>query len=103
MRYNSIYITANSEEEARKIGRALVEERLAACVNMFPIQSVYRWKGDIEEGPEVAMLVKTKADLAERVIARVKELHSNQVPCIVAFPIEKGYEEYLKWVEESTK
>lgn len=103
MKYYSIYITAKDEEEAKKIGKTLVEERLAACVNIHPIKSIYRWEGQIQEENEIAMLVKTKAKLADEVIRRVKELHSYEVPCILCLPIEKGYREYLKWIEESTK
>lgn len=103
MQYSSVYIITASEDEAKKLGRMLVEERLAACANIFPIHSIYRWEGKIEEEGEVAMFVKTRAELVERVIARVKELHSYQVPCIVAFPIEKGYSEYLKWIGEATR
>lgn len=102
MRFCSIYITTANEDEARKIGRTLVEEKLAACANVFPIQSVYRWKGEIREEDEVAMFIKTRASLTDRVIKRVKELHSYEVPCIVSFPIEKGNPDYLRWIEEST-
>ena len=103
MPYCSLYITTKDEDEARKIGRALVEEKLAACVNIHPIQSIYRWEGVIEEEGETAMLIKTRAELADRVIERVKELHSYEVPCIVSLPIDKGNPDYLKWIEESTK
>ena len=103
MQYCSIYITTGDEAEARKIGRTLVEERLAACINILPIQSIYRWQGDIEEEGEAVMFVKTKAELADEVIARVQELHSYDVPCIVVLPIEKGNPDYLKWIEESTR
>ena len=103
MQYRSIYITTKDEDEARKIGRTLVEEKLAACINIHPIESIYRWEGEIEEEGEVAMLVKTKAELADRVIERVKELHSYEVPCIVSFSIDKGNPDYLKWIEESTR
>lgn len=102
MKYCSIYITAGDEDEARKIGRTLVEERLAACVNILPIKSVYRWEDSVEEEGEVGMFVKTKEELAERVIERVNNLHSYDVPCIVSFPIEKGNPDYLRWIEEST-
>jgi len=97
-----VYITAGDEAEARKIGRTLVEEKLAACVNILPIQSIYRWQGVIEEEGEMAMLVKTRAELADRVIERVKELHSYEVPDIVSLPIEKGNPDYLQWLGEST-
>lgn len=103
MQYHSIYITTKDEEEARRIGRKLVEEKLAACINIHPIKSIYRWGGGIEEEEETALLVKTKAELADEVIERVKELHSYEVPCIVSLPIEKGNPDYLKWIKESTK
>ncbi len=103
MQYYLIYITTKDEEEARKIGKALVEERLAACVNILPISSIYRWQGNIEEESEMAMFVKTRAELVDEVIARVKALHSYEVPCIVSLPIAKGNPDYLKWIEESTK
>ena len=103
MGYRSIYITTEDENEARRIGRTLVEEKLAACVNIHPIQSIYRWEGEIHEEGEIALLVKTTAELADEVIRRVKELHSYEVPCIVSLPIENGYPDYLKWIEESTK
>ncbi len=98
-----VYITAADEDEAKKIGRALVTEKLAACVNIHPIQSIYRWQGKIEEGEEVAILAKTRDTLVDRVIVRVKELHSYQVPDIIAWRIEKGNPEYLHWINESTE
>lgn len=103
MRYCSIYITTKDEDEAKKIGKTLVEERLAACVNIHPIKSIYRWGGKIQEEAEIAMLVKTKAGLVDEVIERVKELHSYEVPCIVSVQIAKGSPDYLEWIEESTK
>ena len=103
MQYYSIYVTTTDEDEAKKIGKTLVEEKLAACVNIHPIRSIYRWEGNIEEEDEAAMFVKTKAELADEVIKRVKELHSYEVPCIVSLPIAKGYPDYLKWIEKSTE
>ena len=103
MKYCLIYITAEDEDEARQIGKTLVKERLAACVNIHPVKSIFRWQGRVEEEGEVAMLVKTKAELADRVIRRVKELHSYEVPDIVSIPIDKGYPDYLKWIEETTR
>ena len=103
MKFCSIYITAGDEEEAGNIGRILVEEKLAACVNILPIRSVYRWEENIEEEGEVVMFVKTRDELADKVIGRVKELHSYDVPCIVTFAIEKGNADYLRWIEESTR
>ena len=103
MPYYLIYITTKDEAEARKIGRALVGEKLAACVNIHPIESIYEWAGEIREESEAAMLVKTKAELATEVITRVKELHSYEVPCIICLPIEKGYPDFLEWINQSTK
>ncbi len=102
MEYCSIYITAGSEEEAAGIGRTLIEERLAACVNILPVRSIYRWKDSIDDESEMVMFVKTRSSLAEKVINRVKSLHSYEVPCIVVLPIVQGNPEYLQWIEEST-
>lgn len=98
-----IYSTAGSAKEAEHIGDCLVEEKLAACVNYFPIKSVYRWKGDIKREGEVAMIIKSRKDLVEKIIKRVKELHSYEVPEIVAINIEKGSTNFLRWIDESTE
>lgn len=103
MKYSLIYITAKDEAEAEKIGKALVDEKLVACVNIHPIKSMYRWKGKVQKENEAAMLIKTKAELVDRVIQRAKELHSYETPCIVSIPIEKGYAKFLEWVGESTR
>ena len=103
MTYCLVYITTQDEDEARQIGRTLVEEKLVACVNIHPIQSIYRWEGKIQEESEAAMLVKTRVELVDRVIERVKDLHSYKVPCIVSSSINSGNLDYLKWIEESTK
>jgi periplasmic divalent cation tolerance protein len=103
MEYRSLYITASDEKEARQIGRILIEEKLAACANIFPIQSIYRWKGSIEESGESAIIAKTRAELVDRVITRVKQIHSYEVPCIVSWIIEKGNPDYLDWIQESTE
>jgi periplasmic divalent cation tolerance protein len=102
MEFCSIYITAGSEEEAAGIGKTLIEERLAACINILPVRSVYRWEGCIEDEAEVAAFIKTRDSLAEKVIDRVKSLHSYEVPCIVVLPIKQGNPDYLQWIEEST-
>jgi len=102
MEFCSIYITAGSEEEAAGIGRTLIEERLAACINILPVRSVYWWEGSIEDEAEVAAFIKTRASLAEKVIDRVKSLHSYEVPCVVVLPIKQGNPDYLQWIEKST-
>ncbi len=99
--FSVIYITAGNLEEARRIGKKLIEERLAACVNFFPISSIYRWKDDIEESNEFGMIVKTKTEKVKEIEKRVKQLHSYEVPCVLSFDVGEGSAEYLKWIGES--
>ncbi|SNQ61771.1 Divalent-cation tolerance protein CutA [Candidatus Methanoperedens nitroreducens] len=99
--FSIIYITAGNSEEARRIGKKLIEERLAACVNIFPITSIYRWKDDIEESDEFGMIVKTKTEKVKEIEKRVKQLHSYEVPCVLSFDVGEGSAEYLKWIGES--
>ena len=103
MEYRSIYITVKDETEAKKISQILVWEKLVACVNYFPIKSIYWWKGDVEESGETAIIAKTRAELVEKVIERVKQLHLYEVPCVVSWIIEKGNPDYLNWIRESTE
>jgi len=94
-----VYITAASGDEAHRIARALVEERLAACVNMLDgMTSVYRWNGAIEQASEVVLIAKTRADRFDRLAARIRELHSYECPCIVMLPIAAGDAGYLDWI-----
>jgi len=99
----SVHITASSPAEAEKIGHALVEEKLAACVNILPgAQSIYRWESKIEVAEEAILIAKTRADLFEMLSRRVKALHSYKVPCIVAIPIMTGDQAYLDWLTAET-
>lgn len=98
-----VYITAGSEEEAKKISHYLVENKLAACANYFPISSVYRWKGKVEEDKEFVVLAKTRKELFEEVKKGINEIHSYEVPCILALPLEGVNKEYLEWVEKETQ
>jgi periplasmic divalent cation tolerance protein len=94
--------TAGSEEEARKIAQALVERRLAACVNIVgPIHSVYRWKGAVESAAEHLLVIKTTAAAFSRVRDAIRQLHSYDLPECVMLTIEAGDEDYLKWLGES--
>ena len=102
MEYCTLYVTCKDQEEARRIGLALVQENLAACVNYFPVQSIYRWQGRLEEDAESALLVKTRRSLTDRVIERVKSLHSYDVPCIEVWTIDGGYPPYLQWINDAT-
>lgn len=98
-----LYITAKDEKEAEFIGKTLVKEKLAACVNIHNIISVYQWKGKIEEGPECVIIAKTRDDLVQKAMKRVKELHSYTIPCILVLPVEKVNKEYLEWVNNVIK
>ncbi len=98
--YVLVYSTAGDREEAKRIARRLIEEGLAACVNIWPIESVYEWEGDVEEDEEVALLVKTTAEKAELVVRRIVELHSYDVPAVLVVPVLGGHEEFLKWIKE---
>ena len=94
--------TAGSEDEARKIAQALVERRLAACVNVVgPIQSVYRWKGAVESAAEHLLIIKTTAAAFPRVRDAIRELHAYELPECVMLSVEAGSEEYLNWIAES--
>jgi len=98
-----IFITAPNEEEGAMIARALVEERLAACVNIVkPIRSIYRWQEKIEDDMETLLIVKTRKQLFGSLENRVRELHSYTVPEIIAVPVVDGSGEYLKWLQEVT-
>jgi len=95
-----IFVTAASEQEAASIGRALVEEGLAACANIIPqIRSIYQWKGEVRDEGEALIIIKSREDLFERIRSRVKELHSYEVPEITAIKLEKGDPAYLQWIE----
>jgi periplasmic divalent cation tolerance protein len=99
-----VFITASNEDEAAKIAKALVETRLAGCVNIIKnIRSIYSWQGKIEDEPEVLMIAKTQKHLFDSLMKKVKELHSYTVPEIIALPIVEGSEEYLKWLREVTE
>ncbi len=98
-----VYTTYPAIVEAERAGRALVERRLCACVNILPgMVSIYRWQGVVERGEEVAMIIKTRASLAERVRAAVKEMHSYTTPAILVIPIERVDPGYHAWIVEET-
>ena len=102
--YLLVSMTTSSLEEAEKIAEALVQERLAACVNIVPaITSIYRWQGEVHRDSEVLLIAKSRPELFDPLAARVKELHSYEVPEIIALPIVAGNAAYLSWIEESVK
>ena len=98
-----LYTTYPSIVEAEEAGRALVERRLAACVNIMPgMISHYRWQSEVERGEEAVMIIKTRASLADQVSDAVKELHSYETPAIVVLPVESVEKAYLAWLLEAT-
>ncbi|HXZ32302.1 MAG TPA: divalent-cation tolerance protein CutA [Terriglobales bacterium] len=99
-----VLTTAESQNQARRIADALIERKLAACVNIVPgVQSIYRWKGKAEEAEEWLMWIKTTAAAFERVCETIKELHTYELPECMCLAIEDGSPEYLKWIEESVE
>lgn len=97
-------VTAPSMEEARKIGHHVVENKIAACANLISeINSIYRWKGKIEEDMEVLLLIKTGEEKSDEVIAAIEEIHSYDTPECIGFKIDKGSKKYLKWLNKAVK
>jgi periplasmic divalent cation tolerance protein len=98
-----VYITARDKKQAKGIGRTLVKERLAACANIFDgVNSLYFWEGRLCDDREAVLIVKTRDTLLNRLVKRVKTLHSYSVPCIVALPITGGNKDFLSWVKKET-
>jgi periplasmic divalent cation tolerance protein len=101
--YILVLITVSSEKEGEKIAEALVKEKLAACVNMIGgVKSLFRLKGQISSEEEILLIAKTKDRLFESLKKRVLELHSYEVPEIIALPILAGFEKYLEWIKKET-
>jgi periplasmic divalent cation tolerance protein len=98
----SVYAVFANAEEAEHIGRTVVEERLAACINILtPIRSIYRWQGKIETADEVAAIFKTHHWRADALMERIAALHSYDVPCVASWPIDKILGPYADWVEDT--
>jgi periplasmic divalent cation tolerance protein len=98
-----VYITTRSADEAKTIARALVEERLAGSVNLIDgARSVYRWRGEVLEADETLMFAKTRLALVGMLVERVRELHTHEVPCIVAIAVDAGHAGYLDWIDAET-
>ena len=99
-----VLVTCGSEEEALRIGNVLVEEHLAACVNLVaPIRSIYRWEGKIWDEKEWLLIIKTQKQRFEELEKKVKSLHSYSVPEIISLPITEGSSAYLNWIIENTE
>ena len=99
---SDLILTPEQEAEAQRIAKALVEEKLAACVNIVPgIESHYRWQGKIESAPEFLLLIKTISAKSSAAIARIRELHSYDLPEAIEINIDGGSAEYLRWIREA--
>jgi len=96
------YVTVPDRRVARRIARAVLGQRLAACANLAPIESLYRWKGAIEEAREVLVIFKTRRDLVPRLMAAVRIAHPYEVPCVVTYAVDAGLPEYLAWIDRET-
>ena len=98
------FATCKDRRQAAAIAKTLVREKLAACVNLVPnVSSIYSWKGKIEEGREVLLVIKSRAAHSKRLAARIRQLHSYEVPEIIALPVVDGSEAYLGWLEHELK
>ena len=98
-----VYITTKDIKQAKDIGKALVKERLAACVNILSqVTSIYYWQDELQTDEETVLIAKTKASLVDKLTQRVKDLHSYDVPAIIVLPIEDGNSEYLNWLISQT-
>lgn len=94
-----VYVTASSHDQALELSRTVVAERLAACANILgAMTSVYRWEGAVRQDSEVALLLKTEKDLVDSLVARIKDLHTYDCPCIVALDISGGNPAFLNWI-----
>ena len=99
----SVYVVFADADQAERIGRTVIEESLAACINILsPVRSIYRWEGEIQSSEEVAAILKTHHWNSDALIERIAALHSYKVPCIVTWPIDKVLRSYADWVEDST-
>lgn len=102
--YIIVFITAGSKEEAQKIAKGLLENKLAACVNIIEnIGSHFWWQGKIDNAQEALLIIKTRKTLFNKLVNKVKSLHSYDVPEIIALPIIAGNKQYLDWLSDSTK
>lgn len=99
-----VYVTAASRDEAARIGRAMVEARLAACANVLgDVRSFYWWDGKVQDDAEAALVLKSTADKVDALTAAIKGMHGYTVPCVVALPIVAGNPDFLTWIANETK
>lgn len=100
----SVYAIFADRQEAEQIGRTVIVERLAACINILaPCTSIYRWEGEIETAEEVPAILKTHSARADALIERIAALHSYDTPCVTIWPVDSALRSYADWVEESVR
>ncbi|MGF1628264.1 MAG: divalent-cation tolerance protein CutA [Kiloniellaceae bacterium] len=98
-----VYVTAADAEEAQEIGRAMVDSRLAACANVFPgMVPIFRWEGEVGEGSESVVILKTTASRVDALIGAVEAMHSYDCPCAIVLPIVGGSQAFLDWISQET-
>jgi len=99
-----VLITAKDKKEADKIAKLLIKNKLAACVNIIRgLQSIYLWKGKVEQAKETLLIVKSRKDKFNKIVKSVKSVHSYEVPEIIALPVVCGFRSYLRWIDESVR
>lgn len=100
MNIELVYITAGDKAEAKLIGKALVESKLAACINIIdPMNSLYYWEGELQEDREVILIAKTTSDKVRAVTEKVKSIHSYDCPCVLSLPVSNGNEAFMQWIK----
>ena len=100
--YGVVLVTASSQQEAAAIAQALVTQKLAACVNVFPIHSIYTWDGGVQQDDEWQLMIKTTMDRWDELVQAIQQLHSYEVPELIALPIVQGSSAYLSWMSSMT-
>jgi periplasmic divalent cation tolerance protein len=104
MSYGIVFVTAKDADEAERISRGLLARKLAACCNIVKdVRSLYWWQGKLEDAAEALLVIKTRQELFKELVEEVKSLHSYSVPEVVMFPIIEGNDDYLRWIDDSTK
>ena len=101
--YSMVISTCADKESAKQIAAALIEARLAACVQLFPIESMYNWQGKLCNDSETVMFIKSRTELFDKIAATIKENHTYEVPEIIQIPITDGLPDYLKWIDDSVE
>jgi len=98
--YAVVITTTETEEESRRIAEAILNARLGACVQIFPIESIYRWEGKVEQAREYRLEIKTRFDRYPKIETLIRNLHSYEIPEILAIPVSGGSSSYLRWIDE---